>query len=229
LNISWIEPEEKTSMEYRRLGNRRVKNPETARRILAAAENIFAERGLAGARTDAIADAAHANKALLYYYFGSKEKLHRAVVEHLLRQVQETVQASAATSIGSPRERLLAFAAAYFDFLAVHPNYPRLIQRTWMHSGGLLDWIVKTYFRPFLARLCGLIEDGIAAGEFRRVDAMQTAFTIVSLTGSYFATAPLMSRVFRHDVLRPAALGKRRQAMLDFIEHGLFRVEARSR
>jgi len=202
-----------------------AENPETARRIMAAAENIFADRGLAGARTDAIAAAAHANKALLYYYFGSKEKLHRAVVE----QVQETVQASAVTSVGSPRERLLAFAAAYFDFLAAHPNYPRLIQRTWMHSGGLLDWIVKSYFRPFLTWLCGLIEDGIAAGEFRRVDPMQTAFTIVSLTGSYFATAPLMSRVFRRDVLRPAALGQRRQAMLDFLEHGLFRARARSR
>lgn len=206
-----------------------AENPETARRILAAAEDIFAERGLAGARTDAIAAAAHANKALLYYYFGSKEKLHRAVVEHLLRQVEETVEASAATSVGSPRERLLAFTAAYFDFLAAHPNYPRLIQRAWMHSGGLLDWIVKTYFRPFLKRLCGLIENGIAAGEFRRVDPMQTAFTIVSLTGSYFATAPLMSRVFRRDVLRPDALGERRQAMLDFLEHGLFRAGARSR
>ena len=52
-----------------RRGRKRVENPETARRILAAAENHFAAQGLAGARTDEIAAAAHANKAMLFYYF----------------------------------------------------------------------------------------------------------------------------------------------------------------
>ena len=50
-----------------------------ARRILAAAEQHFAHQGLAGARTEEIATDAHANKAMLYYYFGDKRRLHRAV------------------------------------------------------------------------------------------------------------------------------------------------------
>ena len=54
----------------------------TARRILAAAERQFAAQGMAGARTDEIASAAHANKAMLYYYFGDKRRLHRAVLEN---------------------------------------------------------------------------------------------------------------------------------------------------
>ena len=49
--------------------------------ILEAAEGIFAEVGLAGARIDAIAGAAGINKAMLYYYFKSKEGLYRAVLE----------------------------------------------------------------------------------------------------------------------------------------------------
>jgi TetR/AcrR family transcriptional regulator len=204
-----------------------TKNRETSQRILAAAECIFAERGLAGARTDAIAAAAHANKAMLYYYFGSKQKLHRAVLEHLLRQVRDKVQ-GAIPPEGAPREKLLAFAGAYFDFLAAHPNYPRLIQLTWLHSGELLDWVAKTYFRPLLTWLCEMIEEGMRAGEFRKVDPMQIAFTILSLTGSYFATAPLMSRVFRRSVLEPAALAQRRKAMLDFLENGLNVRRARS-
>jgi TetR/AcrR family transcriptional regulator len=205
-----------------------LEHPETAERILAAAESIFAERGLAGARTDAIAAAAHANKALLYYYFGSKQKLHRAVLEHLLRQVQETVRV-AVPATGSPQERLLAFAGAYFDFLGQHPNYPRLIQLAWLHDGSLVDWVAKTYFRPFLGWICKTIEEGISRGEFRRVDPMQMAFTIISLTGSYFATAPLMSRVVQKDVLKPEAVARRRKAMLDFLEHGLFCERARAR
>jgi TetR/AcrR family transcriptional regulator len=201
---------------------------ESEQRILAAAEHIFASSGLAGARTEAIAAAARVNKALLYYYFGSKQRLHRAVLEHLLQQALEQMKDAAAQS-GSPGQRLLAFAGAYFDFMAAHPNYPRMIQRAWMQSGGLLDWMVKRYFRPLLQSLCRIIEEGICAREFREVDSRQMAFTILSLTGSYFATAPLMSRVFQRNVLQPAALAARKQAMLDFLEHGLFKRTARSR
>lgn len=70
-----------------RRGRRKVENPATARRILAAAERHFAAEGMAGARTDEIAADAHANKAMLYYYFGNERRLHRAVLEHLFRQL----------------------------------------------------------------------------------------------------------------------------------------------
>src|ERR1700689_2735307 len=84
-----------------RRGRKRVQNPETARRILAAAENHFAAEGLAGARTDEIAAAAHANKAMLYYYFGDKRRLHRAVMENLFRQLRNAAFAPAVAKASS--------------------------------------------------------------------------------------------------------------------------------
>ena len=69
-------------------GQKKSANPATARRILAAAEHHFAAQGMAGARTEQIATAAHANKAMLYYYFGNKRHLHRAVLENLFRQLR---------------------------------------------------------------------------------------------------------------------------------------------
>ena len=60
-----------------------ARHPDTVRRILNTAEEIFAERGLAGARTSAIARGARVNQALLYYYFQSKEELHRFTLEML--------------------------------------------------------------------------------------------------------------------------------------------------
>src|SRR5208337_544745 len=62
---------------------------ETRATILRAAEQHYAEHGLAGARTDAIAAAAGVNKALLYYYFKSKEGLYQAVVGAQLREFQQ--------------------------------------------------------------------------------------------------------------------------------------------
>src|SRR5271154_2373180 len=143
----------------------------TARRILVAAEHHFAAQGMAGARTDEIASAARANKAMLYYYFGDKRRLHRAVLENLFRQLREGVYAPAARSGKAPKMRLLEFITSYFDFLASHPNYPRLVQREAMEATKDFEWIVQEHLRPSHNRLVRTIEDGIRAGEFRPVDA----------------------------------------------------------
>src|SRR3970040_2462057 len=66
--------------------HRQRRGLQTRAAILGAAERIFAEAGLAGARTDAIASGAGVNKALLYYYFRSKDALYRAVLEDHLRE-----------------------------------------------------------------------------------------------------------------------------------------------
>src|SRR5262249_12498322 len=110
---------------------RQARDLTTARRIVAAAEEIFAEQGLAGARMDEIARAAKVNKALLYYYFRSKEELHRFVLEALFSQLRAGVEERDAANL-SPRNRLVAVVDNFFDFVVQHPNYPRLVQREMM-------------------------------------------------------------------------------------------------
>lgn len=197
---------------------------QSAGRILAAAEEIFAAHGLAGARTERIAAQADVNKALLYYYFGSKRNLYRAVLRHLLDQLTHRVVSGEPAS-ASPRERLAGFVEGYFDFLASHPNYLRLIQREVMESKGEVDWIMRDYYRPLLSRLIALIESGIRQGELRRIDPEQAAFSIMGTTASYFAAATIWRRYFGRRLLGPAALAARRSALLDFIGYGLFRPE----
>jgi TetR/AcrR family transcriptional regulator len=211
-----------------RRGRRKIENPATARRILAAAEQHFAAQGLAGARTEQIATAAHANKAMLYYYFGDKRHLHRAVLENLFRQLRNGVYQPQRKQ-ASPRKRLREFITAYFDFLASHPNYPRLVHREAMESTKEFDWIVRQYLRPFHNQLVRTLEEGMAAGEFRTVDPHDTAFTIMGMTTSYFAAAAIFSQVAGHNLLTPHALVARKQALLDFLDHGLSRTKARAR
>jgi TetR/AcrR family transcriptional regulator len=211
-----------------RRGRRKIENPATARRILAAAEEHFAAQGLAGARTEQIATAAHANKAMLYYYFGDKRHLHRAVLENLFRQLRNGVYQPQRKQ-ASPRERLREFITAYFDFLASHPNYPRLVHREAMESTKEFDWIVRQYLRPFHNQLVRTLEEGIAAGEFRSVDPHDTAFTIMGMTTSYFAAAAIFSQVAGHNLLAPHALVARKQALLGFLDHGLSPTKVRAR
>lgn len=211
-----------------RRGRKKAENPAMARRILAAAEAHFAAEGLAGARTDEIAAEAHANKAMLYYYFGDKQRLHRAVLENLFRQLPSGANAPPNTE-QSPRERLHAFVEGYFDFLATHPNYPRLVQREAMEAGRNFGWIVREYLRPFHRRLARTIREGIVAGQMRRVDADHTVFTILGMTTSYFAAAPILSAIAGRNLLAPRALADRKRALLDFLDHGLNGAKARPR
>lgn len=219
--------------EFQRLGDRlptnvaNAKRPATVHRIVKAAEAIFAERGLAGARISAIARAARVNKALLYYYFRSKEDLHRFTLEMLLNELR-TQAGSALDHAGPPHERLLRYVNSYFDFIAAHPNYPRLIQRQLMSHGPGLGGIVGEYYRPLHGRLSATIRAGITEGEFRDVDPQQTVLTLIAMTVFYFAAAPVLRELWHCDPLKGPRVAARRRAVVDFLQHGLFMPSVRT-
>src|SRR6202790_396333 len=97
-----------------RLGSRG--RPEQSRAaILQAAVREFADQGIAGARTDAIARAAKVNKALLYYYFKDKEALYGAVLDQVFGGLIGCVGEVFSRGL-PPREKILGYAGAHFDF-----------------------------------------------------------------------------------------------------------------
>lgn len=204
------------------------RHPDTVQRILRAAEGNFAERGLAGARIGAIARAARVNKALLYYYFASKEELHRFTLTSLFRQLREQTSA-ALDRPGSPRQQLLRYINSYFDFMVAHPNYPRLFERELMTQEPRLVGLVQENLRPLHRRLTAVIRSGIAKREFRRVDPQHTLFSLVAMTVFYFAAAPVLSQLWQADPLEPRRVAARRRAILDFVEHALLLPAARKR
>src|SRR5271157_520926 len=89
---------------------------QTRARILEAATREFSANGLAGARTERIAEAAGVNKALLYYYFRSKEALYAAALESVAASLAST-SLSVLTQNCSAGERLLRTALNHFDRL----------------------------------------------------------------------------------------------------------------
>src|SRR5438270_13800789 len=154
-----------------RLGTR-GKPEETRNSILHAAVKEFAARGIDGGRTDAIAREAHVNKALLYYYFKDKETLHGAVLDDAFSGLKTTVFRVLDGNL-PPREKMIAYAGAYFDFIASNQLYPRLMQREMMRAreGHSLhiDKVIKSYIQPIFLRVSEVMREGIAQGEFRNV------------------------------------------------------------
>src|SRR2546427_7996276 len=112
----------KAALSKGRMGSRG--RPEESRAaILRAAVGEFSREGVAGARTDAIARAAGVNKALLYYYFKDKERLYAAVLDQVFGGLRHTIEEALSNDL-PPREKLLAYVRAHFDYIASHPLYP---------------------------------------------------------------------------------------------------------
>ena len=101
-------------------GKMAPRDPEaTKSRLLAAALDEFAEKGIAGARVDAIAERAHTNKRMLYYYFGSKDGIYREILRQRLLSTSETLQH---TDVADP-DRL----AIRHDRVLQHQQWVRLL------------------------------------------------------------------------------------------------------
>src|SRR5580698_3979513 len=112
------------------------RSAETRERILDAALKVFSADGLAGARTEKIAGAAGVNKALLYYYFESKEKLYLAALEAVATRVRDSSMA-AMRAEASPGERVLRAALNHFDRVLTQREFQSLMQQEMirMHKG----------------------------------------------------------------------------------------------
>jgi len=198
-----------------------ARSDQSRAKILAAAERAFARDGLAGARTDAMAAAAGVNKALLYYYFKSKEGLYEAVIEEHLREFNERAFAIL-TASGSARVLLLRYMNLHFDFISRRHWHAALFQQLIMKGGKPPERLFRKYIVPRSEMLRQLLERGIRAGELRKVDPLDTTISLAALIVFYFASAPMLQLVGDLDPYAPANLKRRKQAVLDFIRHGLF-------
>ena len=96
------------------------------REILFAAMNEFAEKGLKGARVDDIAAKTRTTKPMIYYHFGSKERLYGAVMEEAYVRVREKEQGLHLDDL-SPEQAMQRLVEVTFDHHAAHPDYVRLV------------------------------------------------------------------------------------------------------
>jgi len=211
-----------------RYGTRR--HPEKSRSaILRAAVAEFAEHGIAGARTDAIAQAAHVNKALLYYYFKDKDALYEAVLDHVFSGLRDRVMPVLESKL-EPREKLMEYLGRYFDYIAENPRFPRVVQAEWMRVGAKgnpqMLRIAREYFAPIYRRVADMLHEGAQKGQFRAVDPMDFLPSMVGVIIFYFSTAPAMKTLLNVDPLSQERIAARRKFVLEFIAAALFTDKA---
>ncbi|MEI6124627.1 MAG: TetR/AcrR family transcriptional regulator [Bacteroidota bacterium] len=100
----------------------------TEKVILEAAKKVFLDKGFDGARMQQIADEAGINKALLHYYFRSKDKLFDAIFEDAFMQFLPNISQIMVSDMEFS-EKIRAFVGHYIDMLLNNPHLPIFIMR----------------------------------------------------------------------------------------------------
>jgi TetR/AcrR family transcriptional regulator len=198
---------------------------EARARILQAAVRQFSANGLAGARTEQIAEEASVNKALLYYYFKSKEALYAAALEFVAEGVR--VSSMAVLENGaSAGERFLRSALNHFDRIHTNRGFQSLMQQEMvrLHRGeaNALTPLVDSVFRPLMAKMQQVLDEGIASGELIAVDASQIRYAALGANVFYFLSAPLMRLIQGADPMENGALERRRTTAIEYLGQCIF-------
>jgi TetR/AcrR family transcriptional regulator len=194
-------------------------------RILEAAIRQFSTNGLAGARTEQIAEEAGVNKALLYYYFKSKDDLYEAALQSVFEEVRASSMATleADASVG---ERFLQIVLGNFDRSYSHPSWRALMQHEMvrLHRGeqNSLAPMAERFFRPLWVMVDKLLEAGIASGELVVVDLTQMRYTALGANVFYFLSAPLTQLVTGADPLECGELARRRKVAIEYLGQTIF-------
>ncbi|HVC46665.1 MAG TPA: TetR/AcrR family transcriptional regulator [Terracidiphilus sp.] len=219
-------PEQSPERSGERAGER---SGDSRERILNAALKEFSEHGLAGARTDRIARAAGVNKALLYYYFESKEKLYEAALEMISAKIRDRSMALMQRD-ATPGERLLRAALDHFDRILAQQEFQSLMQQEMMriHRGesGAMAILVKRVFAPLMTMSQSLVREGMESGELIGVEPLQVLLGALGANVFYFLSAPVWRLILQFEPFAPEALAARRRALVEFLGQALFQDRA---
>jgi len=164
-------------------GTRAEMREETERVILEAAERVFAESGFGGATMQAIADASGLPKANLHYYFASKERLYRRVVERIF-----TIWLEAADSFetsASPEVALRQYITRKMDLSRRYRFGSKVWANEVLHGAPIIQDYLETTLREWTETRIAVIRRWADAGHIRPVDPRWLMYMIWATTQHY--------------------------------------------
>jgi AcrR family transcriptional regulator len=187
--------------------------------ILDSARDEFAQRGLAGARMDSIAERAGLNKRLIYYYFGSKDDLFLAVLERTYADIREAEQQLHLDEV-EPVEAIRRLVSFTWHYYLDHPEFITLLNSENLHRAAHLKRSerIQEMNSPLIQLLDGVLERGRRDQLFRAgIDPVQLYISIAALCYFYLSNNDTLSAIFGRDLRAPKAMAQRLSHMTDLV------------
>jgi len=200
------------------------KSIRTEEKIIQAATEVFLEKGKDGARMQEIADRASINKALLHYYFRSKEKLHEEVFSNELKTFFRGV-------LGTFKESedfqtfVKSFVNHYIDNISKHPKLVRFI--LWeIENGGenlskiILETMQENNFQS--KQIIARIQNEISANRIRQLDPPNLMVSLIGMCLFPFIAKPIIESIIPNiDVTSSKFLEMRKEEIFNLVWNGI--------
>jgi TetR/AcrR family transcriptional regulator len=189
-------------------------------KILMAAERVFAEKGLKGARVKEIAALSGVNPALINYYFGGKENLYRTVIENFFVRVERL-----AVSVMEREEDVIAKLRALIEFgidlLGENEYVSRIFVREFVDSGPYSEMLIKTYLRRIFATARELVPPETERGRENESQTMHFIFSALGSMVLFYISGPVIKDIWKRDVFTKKMIEERKREVINLIFNGI--------
>ena len=198
---------------------------DTEQKIFAAALEVFSEQGRGAARMQDIAERAGINKALVHYYFRSKDRLYEEVFEYLITNYFAMIGRTIVDS-DTFEETLRKFIDTFLDILSEHPHFPRFMLRE-LSDGfpAFADKFRKLFDAGEFATPGAFITQFKRAVKKKEIVALDPLQTLLSLLGAcvyFFAAYPVITVLEPSiDTHRARFIAQRKKEIFSLFYYGL--------
>ena len=176
-----------------------MKDNQTKELLMNAAKNIFFRKGNIHATTQDIADEAGVNRALIHYYFSSREQLYEMVLKDASREMSQRLQKAFAPG-SSFREKMDTFLTIHINELLEYPFLENFIIAEFNRAGGnKMHLLSKEVAGIFMENFVRELQEEMERGTIVRMSPEQFLINIVSLCSYPLIARPLLQQVFDLD------------------------------
>ncbi len=182
----------------------------TKNKILAAAESEFSEKGIWGARIDAIAASAGVNKRMIYEHYGSKENLYKTVLERVYARLAEYESENYTENL-PPDEAIKNIVDVSFRFLESNPTFVRILMWENLNNARYLEASSAAKIKnPTISYIREQLNLGKERGMFSKdIDEEQMVISLLNFEFSYFSNIHTLSGVLKTNLSDASEIRKR--------------------
>jgi AcrR family transcriptional regulator len=187
--------------------------------ILDIATQEFADKGLAGARIDEIAEKTDSSKRMIYYYFGGKDGLYRAVLERAYGGIRDREAAQRFDAMGA-LDAMRALVGHTFDYHDQHPEFVRLVMNENILHGANVAEIdgLKERNRLVIETIKTILDRGEAEGVFKAgVDPLALHLTMSAMSFYCVSNRYTLKANFGLDLSKRGPKAARREQIIDTV------------
>ncbi len=189
------------------------KNQDTEGQILNAAKNVFQKKGMDGARMQEIADEAGINKAMLHYYYRSKQLLFEAVFTNAFSLLAPQLN-KILNDDSSIEEKIKNFTHNYISFISKHPYLPNFIIQELNRNPKFFEKIQQNKDFPTLEKFNNQVKLEVEKGILKPIESEQLFINIISLNIFPFVATPLIKGFLKIDEKGFKQLMEKRKTVL---------------